>query len=77
MPVTLADVVVALERRYPLATAEPWDAVGLVCGDPAAPVRRILWAVDPVDAVVDQALAEKVDLVITAHSSTARTAAAR
>ena len=31
------------------------------------PVRRILWAVDPVEAVVDQAVAEGVDLVITHH----------
>ena len=35
---TLADVVGLLERRYPPSTAESWDAVGLICGDPAAPV---------------------------------------
>lgn len=64
---SLAQVVAALERRYPPSTAEPWDAVGLVCGDPAAPVRRVLWAVDPVEAVVDEAIAADVDLVITHH----------
>ena len=64
---SLAQVVTALERRYPPGTAEPWDAVGLVCGDPAAPVRRILWAVDPVESVLDEALADGVDLVITHH----------
>ncbi len=37
---SLAQVVAALERRYPPSTAEEWDAVGLVCGDPAAPVRQ-------------------------------------
>ena len=56
-----------LERRYPVSSAEPWDAVGLVCGDPAMPVRRILWAVDPVEAVVDQAIAEGVDLIVAHH----------
>lgn len=56
-----------MERRYPPTTAEDWDAVGLVCGDPAAPVRRILWAVDPVEEVVDEAIAADVDLVITHH----------
>ena len=61
---SLAQVVAALERRYPPTTAEDWDAVGLVCGDPAAPVRRILWAVDPVEEVVDEAIAADVDLVI-------------
>ena len=64
---SLAQVVAALERRYPPSTAEEWDAVGLVCGDPAAPVRRVLWAVDPVEEVVDEAIATDVDLVITHH----------
>ena len=64
---SLAQVVAALERRYPPASAEDWDAVGLVCGDPAAPVRRVLWAVDPVEEVVDEAIAADVDLVITHH----------
>lgn len=64
---SLAQVVAALERRYPPSTAEEWDAVGLVCGDLAAPVRRILWAVDPVEEVVDEAIAAHVDLVITHH----------
>lgn len=64
---SLARVVAALERRYPPSSAEPWDAVGLVCGDPVAPVRRILWAVDPVESVVDEALASDVDLIVTHH----------
>ena len=45
----LADVVSELEGHYDPAWAEPWDAVGLVCGDPGAEVRRALFAVDPVD----------------------------
>ena len=64
---SLARVVAALERRYPPSTAEPWDAVGLVCGEPEAPVRRVLWAVDPVEAVIDEAIAEEVDLIVTHH----------
>jgi dinuclear metal center YbgI/SA1388 family protein len=64
---SLAQVVAALERRYPPSTAEPWDAVGLVCGEPDAPVRRILWAVDPVEAVIDEAIADEVDLIVTHH----------
>lgn len=64
---SLAQIVVSLERRYPLVTAEPWDAVGLVCGDPGAPVRRILWAVDPVEDIVDEAIATGADLVVTHH----------
>ena len=64
---TLADVLDVLEAAYPAATAEPWDAVGLVCGDPSAPVRRVLLAVDPVDAVVDEVVAGGYDLLLTHH----------
>jgi len=65
--VTVADVVDAVHRRYDPATAEDWDAVGLVCGDPQAPVRRILVAVDPVAATVDEALGLGADLLLTHH----------
>ena len=44
-PATLAQVVDVLERMYDPSWARDWDAVGLVCGDPSAPVRRILLAV--------------------------------
>lgn len=64
---TLADVVGVLERRYPPATAESWDRVGLVTGDPDQPVRRVLLAVDPVAAVVDEAVAWGADLVVVHH----------
>ena len=63
----LQDVVAALERRYPTALAEPWDAVGLVCGDPDDRVARVLFAVDPVDVVVDEALGRGADLLVTHH----------
>jgi dinuclear metal center YbgI/SA1388 family protein len=41
--------------------------VGLVCGDPAQPVTRILFAVDPVASVADEALAWGADLIVTHH----------
>ena len=67
MTATLADVVRALETRYPPRTAEQWDRVGLAVGDPAAPVRRVLFAVDPVAAVVDEAEEWDADLLVTHH----------
>ncbi|MEV7175749.1 Nif3-like dinuclear metal center hexameric protein [Kitasatospora sp. NPDC093679] len=63
----LSDVITALEELYPPQWAESWDAVGLVCGDPEAEVRRVLFAVDPVQAVVDEAAAWGADLVVTHH----------
>lgn len=63
----LIDVVAALERLYPPALAESWDAVGLVCGDPDAEVERVLFAVDPVSAVADETLSWGAGLVVTHH----------
>jgi dinuclear metal center YbgI/SA1388 family protein len=67
MTATVADVVGVLESLYDPAWAESWDAVGLVCGDPEAAVRRILFAVDPVESVVDEAVDAGVDLLVTHH----------
>lgn len=64
---TLGQVVGVLESAFPPRTAEDWDAVGLVCGDPGAPVRRVLLAVDPVTAVADDAVASGTDLLLTHH----------
>jgi len=63
----LADVIAALERAYDPSWAESWDAVGLVCGDPTDQVRRVHLAVDPVEAVVDEALAAGAQLLVTHH----------
>ncbi|MBQ1081446.1 MULTISPECIES: Nif3-like dinuclear metal center hexameric protein [unclassified Nocardiopsis] len=66
-PFSLSDVTAAFEEVYPPQWAASWDAVGLVCGDPAQPVERVLFAVDPVDAVVDEAVTWGADLIITHH----------
>src|ERR671920_888486 len=65
--VTLGEVVAALEARYDPALAEDWDAVGLVCGDPDEPVERVLFAVDPVTAVVDEVIGTGAQLLVTHH----------
>jgi dinuclear metal center YbgI/SA1388 family protein len=64
---TLRDVVSVLDGLYPPHLAEPWDAVGLVCGDPDDQVRRVLLAVDPVEEVVAEAVDGGYDLLLTHH----------
>jgi dinuclear metal center YbgI/SA1388 family protein len=64
---TVAEVQAVLEATYDPSRAEEWDAVGLVAGDPSAQVRKILFAVDPTDAVIDEAVATDVDLLVTHH----------
>ncbi|MEU3460116.1 Nif3-like dinuclear metal center hexameric protein [Streptomyces sp. NPDC006733] len=64
---TLSDVIAALETLWPPSQAEEWDAVGLVCGDPEAEVTRVLFAVDPVQDVADEAVRLGADLLVTHH----------
>lgn len=64
---TLADAVAALDELYPPGLAEPWDAVGLVCGDPVATVGKVLFAVDPTPSVAQEALAAGAQLLVVHH----------
>ena len=67
MTSTVGGVVSALEARYPLELAATWDAVGLVVGDPMASVSSVLFAVDPVMDVVDEAMDTGADMIVTHH----------
>lgn len=70
---TVGDVMALMESWYPAATAQSWDRVGLIVGDPASPVRSILLALDPTAAIAEQAVAGpdgdgvSYDMVITHH----------
>ncbi len=63
----LADVVTSLDEWFPPSLAERWDSVGLAFGDEGAKIESVLVAVDPTDAVAEQALAAGVDLLVTHH----------
>ncbi|MET8761014.1 Nif3-like dinuclear metal center hexameric protein [Lentzea sp. NPDC004782] len=63
----LADVIAVLESAYPPKTAEQWDAVGLVCGDPAEEVTRVLVCVDPTSSTVEEAVEVGAQLVLAHH----------
>ncbi|GAA4451519.1 Nif3-like dinuclear metal center hexameric protein [Phytohabitans houttuyneae] len=64
---TVADVVATLDARYPPSWAESWDRVGLVLGEPEAPVRRVLCVVDCVPETVAQAREVGADLIVAHH----------
>jgi dinuclear metal center YbgI/SA1388 family protein len=66
-PLTLREVLEVLEHLYPPHTAQSWDRVGLVTGDPDQPVRRVHLAVDPTLAVIEEARELGADLLVTHH----------
>jgi dinuclear metal center YbgI/SA1388 family protein len=63
----LSEVIAELDTLWPPARAEEWDAVGTVCGDPDTTVDRVLFAVDPVQEVVEEAVALGAQLLVTHH----------
>lgn len=63
----LAAVTCALDEWYDPLTAQKWDSVGLVCGDPADSVTSILLAVDPVAEVAAEAERIGAQLIVTHH----------
>ncbi len=63
----LADLRAVAEELWPGKIAEGWDRVGLVSGADAAPLRRVLLAVDAVDATVTEAIEWGADALLTHH----------
>lgn len=66
-PVTVADVIATLDAAYPPALAESWDKVGLICGDPAAPVEKVAFALDCTMEVARRAVECKADMLVVHH----------
>jgi dinuclear metal center YbgI/SA1388 family protein len=64
---SLNDVVDLIHGWYPPETADSWDAVGLVYGDPGAEVKKVLFAVDPAPAVAEEAADWGADLLVVHH----------
>ncbi|MCQ9184261.1 Nif3-like dinuclear metal center hexameric protein [Streptomyces sp. IBSBF 2953] len=63
----LSEVIAALENLWPAERAESWDAVGTVVGDPGQEVSRVLFAVDPVQEIVEEAVKLGAGLLVTHH----------
>ncbi|WOI59637.1 Nif3-like dinuclear metal center hexameric protein [Streptomyces fradiae] len=63
----LTEVLAELDALWPPERAEQWDAVGTVCGDPDAEIDRVLFAVDPVQEIAEEAVRLGAQLVVTHH----------
>ena len=64
---TVSDILDFLDTLAPRSMKMDWDNVGLLCGDKDAPVTKILLALDPFEAVIDEAQYEGAELIITHH----------
>ena len=60
-------LVSLLDELAAFALAESWDNVGLMAGDQAQQVDSILVALDPTEEVLDEAVANGCNVVVTHH----------
>jgi dinuclear metal center YbgI/SA1388 family protein len=64
---TLAGVIDHLEQIAPPHLAADWDNVGLLLGDRAAPVARIMTCLTVTPESASEAVERKADLIVTHH----------
>ena len=61
------DVMNVIEKEYPLNYALSWDNVGLLVGRDDKEVKKIYIALDATDEVIDEAVKNGADMLITHH----------
>ena len=61
------EVMKILETLSPVVFAEKWDNVGLLVGREDKTVQKVMLALDATDDVVEQAVLQGVDLLVTHH----------
>src|SRR5438093_4499667 len=64
---TVADLVAVLESIAPLSLAAEWDNVGLLLGDSAAPVERVMTCLTVTPDSVAEAIESRVQLIVSHH----------
>lgn len=67
MSVKCQVIIDAIEKMAPRYLAEEWDNVGLLVGTPSANVNKVLVCLDVTAEVVEQAIAEQVELIVAHH----------
>ncbi len=63
----IAEVIEHLEDFAPVATAEDFDNVGLLVGNPKSKLTGILITLDTLEEVVDEAIEKKCNLIVSFH----------
>ena len=64
---TVADILKFVENLAPRAMKMDWDNVGLLCGSKATTVTKVLVALDPFEAVCQEAADSGAEVIVTHH----------
>ena len=64
---TVAEIATYLEKFSPSCLAAEWDNVGLLLGDPAEAVERVMTCLTITADVVEEAIRERANLIVSHH----------
>ena len=62
-----SEIIDKLEALAPVSFAEEWDNVGLLVGRKEKEIQTVLLALDATDGVIEQSIANHIDLIVTHH----------
>ena len=63
----LKEIIDIIENWAPIENAESFDNAGLLVGDPSINVNKALITIDTLENVIDEAIENKCDLIISFH----------
>lgn len=63
----LSKIIKLLEEKFPVKNAEDWDNIGLLVGNRKKEIKKIQISLDITEKVIEKAIEEKVDLIISHH----------
>ncbi len=63
----IADLLKDLQKRAPFSTAEPWDNVGLLVGDPQQSAQKAIVSIDLTQEVLQAAKKSGATLIVNHH----------
>ncbi|MEN8907188.1 MAG: Nif3-like dinuclear metal center hexameric protein [Clostridiales bacterium] len=63
----MKNIINELENIAPICLAEKWDNVGLIIGDENFKINRVLCALDVTKEVLEKAISEKAELIMSHH----------
>ena len=66
-PMRVSQLTDFFDRLYPFALAEEWDNVGLTVGNPRAEVTGVLFALDVLPEVIEEARELRCNVIVTHH----------
>jgi len=64
---TIKDVILHLEKLAPPSLQESYDNSGLIVGDKSQKVTGVITCLDCIEAVVEEAIAKKCNLIVAHH----------